>query len=128
MHFAQVAHISAVSTVAVLTFGSIAILPSSEITISGQAGDSAPWGLHYAVVGLYAVACTISLSIPRGPALHFPPEQIYSEKIAVSSTGRYRVNVCGIANASILGILFFSYTTKVPSFIARYVRICSPAR
>ena len=125
VHFTQVVHIAAITTIAALTFGSIAILPPSEITISGQAGDSASWGLHYAVVGLYTAACIISLNIPRGPALHFPPGQIYSEKTVASTTSAYRDNVCGIVNDSIFGILFFSYTTKVPSFIARYAQICS---
>ncbi|KAF9788298.1 multidrug resistance-associated ABC transporter [Thelephora terrestris] len=113
VHFTQVVHIAAITTIAALVFGSIAILPSSQITISGQAGDSDSWALHYAVVGLYAVACAISLNIPRGPALHFPPEQIYSEKTVESTTSRYRDNVCGIVNDSIFGMLFFSYTTKV---------------
>lgn len=119
MHFTQVVHIAVVTTIATLIFASIAILPSSELTISGQAGDVVSWGFHYAVVVLYAIACLITTNIPRGPALHFPPEQIYSEKTVASITTRYKDNVCGIVNDSILGILFFSYTTKVPSYPGR---------
>ena len=114
VHFAQVVHIAVITTTATLVFASIAILPSSEMTVSGQAGDPFSWGLHYVVVALYAIACVITVNIPRGPPLHFPPEQIYSEKTVASTTSRYKDNVCGIVNDSILGILFFSYTTKVP--------------
>jgi hypothetical protein len=118
-HFTQVSHIAAITATATLVLGSIAILPSSEITISSWAEDGVLWYLHYAVTGLYTVACTISINIPRGPPLHFPPEQIYSDKTLASTTSRYRDNVCGIVNDSILGILFFSYTTKVPSSMKR---------
>lgn len=128
VHFTQVAHICTITTTATLMFGSIAILPSSEITISGQAEDAVSRGLHYAVVGLYMVACVISLNIPRGPAMYFPPEQIYSEKTVASITSRYRDNVCGIVNDSIFGILFFSYTTKVFSCLTKYHQCCSPGR
>lgn len=112
-HFTQVVHIATITTIAALVFGSIAILPSSEITVSGRETDAVLWGLYYAVVALYTIACLVSINIPRGPALHFAPEQIYSEKIVASTTTRYKDNVCGIVNDSIVGILFFSYTTKV---------------
>ena len=112
VHFTQIVHIGIITTVATLAFGSVAILPSTEFTTS--AVDAVSWGLGYVVIGLYAVACVISLNIPRGPAMHFPPEQIYSGKTVVSITSRQTDNVCGIVNDSIIGILFFSYTTKVP--------------
>lgn len=125
VHFTQVVHIGLLTTTATLVFGSIAILPSSEITISGEAEDAVSWGLRYAVLALYAIACAISLNIPRGPAMYFPPEQIYSEKTVGSITSKYRDNVCGIVNGSILGILFFSYTTKVPPHTTKYNQCCS---
>lgn len=114
VHFTQVVHIGVITTIATLVLGSIVILPSSEISVSGEAVDAVSWGLYCAVVALYAVACAISLSIPRGPALYYPPEQIYSEKTVASITSKYRDNVCGIVNASIIGILLFSHSTKVP--------------
>ena len=114
VHFTQIIHICAITTIATLVFGSIVILPSSEVTTSAETEDAVSWGLRYGLVLLYAVACVISINIPRGPALHFPPEQIYSEKTVASITSRYKDNVCGIVNASIIGTLFFSYTTKVP--------------
>lgn len=113
VHFTQVVHIGTITTIATLIFGSIMILPSSEATTSAEPEDAVSWGLRYAVGALYAVACVISINIPRGPAMHFPPEQIYSEKTVASITSRYRDNVCGIISDSIIGILFFSYTTKV---------------
>ena len=128
VHFTQVVHIATITTMATLVFGSIAILPSSEITVSGQAGDTVSWGLYYAIVGFYAVACIISINIPRGPAMYFPPEQLYSEKTVASITARYRDNVCGIVNESILGILFFSYITKVPRCETKQDRYCSPGQ
>ena len=128
VHFTQVVHIGIITAITTLVFGSIAILPSSEITISGQPGSAVSWGLHYAVVGLYAVACIITINIPRGPPMHFPPEQIYSEKTVASITSRYKDNVCGIVNDSILGILFFSYTTKVPRYVIKYNQCCLPGQ
>lgn len=113
VHFTQVVHIALITTIATLAFASIAILPSSDVSLSGQAGDVASWGFHHTAVGLYAIASLIVVNIPRGPALHFPPEQIYSEKTVASTTSWSKDNVCGIVNDSILGILFFSYTTKV---------------
>ena len=128
VHFTQVVHIGAITTIATLVFGSIAILPSSETTISGQPDGAVSWALYYALVGLYAVACVISINIPRGPAMYFPPEQIYSEKTVASITSRYRDNVCGIVNDSIFGILFFSYTTKVPRCTMKYNQCCLPSQ
>jgi len=115
IHFTQVVHIGTITTIATLIFGSIMILPSSEATTSAEAeGAAVSRGLQYAAGALYALACVISVNIPRGPPMYFPPERIYSEKTVASITTRYRDNVCGIVNDSIIGTLFFSYTTKVP--------------
>jgi hypothetical protein len=114
IHFTQVVHIGTVTTIGTLVYGSIVILPSSEIVISGEAVDAISWGLRHAVLALYAAACVISLNIPRGPPMYFPPEQIYSEKTVASITTRYQDNVCGIVSDSIIGMLLFSYSTKVP--------------
>lgn len=128
IHFTQVVHIAAITAIATLVFGSIVILPSSQVTTSVEAVDGVSWGLRYAAVALYASACVISLNIPRGPALYFPPEQIYSEKTVASITSRYRDNVCGIVNDSIFGMLFFSYTTKVLSYMTKYNQCRSPSQ
>ncbi|EIW83220.1 multidrug resistance-associated ABC transporter [Coniophora puteana RWD-64-598 SS2] len=65
---------------------------------------------------LYFVATVVTWTTPSGPALHFPPEDIYLDKTAKQRTDPSQDNVCGYVNASSWSQVLFSYTTKVVMF------------
>lgn len=111
-HYKCVVHLAILLFFTSLLLGTLAIMPSASISTKEVSILQALW---YAAFGLYLVAFFVVINIPRGPALYFPPSQIYSEKTAatVTDTAVQEENVCGIVNASIWQLLFFSYTTKV---------------
>lgn len=111
-HFKYVIHMAFLLFVACLSKGSMAIMPSASLTTTEH---STPGDLWYPALALHLVAFVIVINIPRGPPLYFPPNQIYAEKWLGATTAMKSEseNVCGIVNASIWQILFFSYTTKV---------------
>ena len=102
-HARAMVHLSALTFAAVLLLGATAILPSKPLpSVSVFRASSAPLGLWYAVLGLYAICMAISATTPRGPALHFPSEQIYSDKTLMQITSRYEDNVCGVTGMFVL--------------------------
>ncbi|KAI0754233.1 multidrug resistance-associated ABC transporter [Daedaleopsis nitida] len=115
-HSRSIVHLSALTFVATVLLTTIAIIPNSPFpgpVTSIYESSTAPFALRYSVVVLYAVTLVIAATTPRGPPLHFPTEQIYSEKTLMQTTSKYDDNVCGITGASVWDILLFSYTTKV---------------
>ena len=115
-HWRSVVHISALTFLASLLLGTLAILPSRPMPVSSttiEPSSVVPNGLFYAVTLLYIVACAVAVTIPRAPPLHFPSERIYSEKTLMAVTSKYEDNVCGSVSASVWDTLLFSYTTKV---------------
>jgi hypothetical protein len=86
-----------------------AILPSDPVIASVEIVQR----LWYAVLGLYIVVGVVAWTTPLGPALHYPPEAIYSPSTVKKITNSDFENVTGIVGASPWDILFFSYTTKV---------------
>ncbi|KZT01063.1 multidrug resistance-associated ABC transporter [Laetiporus sulphureus 93-53] len=113
-HAVYIVHLSALTFVATALFFTTAILPSSRLAHTGSSDVSAvPLGLFYATFTLYAISLVIAATTPCGPPLHFPPEQIYSEKTIMKVSTQYADNVCGIRGASMWDTLLFSYTTKV---------------
>lgn len=54
-------------------------------------------GLWYTNLALTLLAMMRAITIPRGPKLHFPSENIYSEKTLETSTTHDYANVCGIS-------------------------------
>jgi hypothetical protein len=78
----------------------IAILPSSKLDVSSARSEShikVLDGLNWAVVVLYGLAASLAISMPLGPALHFPPERIYSEKTVSAITNKELENVSGMS-------------------------------
>ncbi|TFY65276.1 hypothetical protein EVJ58_g2068 [Rhodofomes roseus] len=113
-HATSMIHLSALPFVASALLFTTAILPSTRLAdITSYEPSSVPLGLWYATLALYIASLVLAATTPCGPPLHFPPEQIYSDKIIAKMTNRYEDNVCGITGASVWDTLLFSYTTKV---------------
>ncbi len=115
-HTKSIIHLCVLTSAATILLGTTAILPSTPFPGTGTSILSisgAPSALWYTVIALYAVCLCIVVTTPRGPRLHFPTENIYSEKTLMQITSKYEDNVCGITGASVWDILLFSYTTKV---------------
>ncbi|KZP23074.1 hypothetical protein FIBSPDRAFT_952394 [Athelia psychrophila] len=70
-----------------------------------------PLALTWTTTVLYTLAMLLAATLPHDPDLHYDLSNIYAPAtfaLASSSLGR-----CGIATASALSYLTFSYTTRV---------------
>ena len=95
-HSDSILHLTALLTVAVSLLGSAAILPDSSPPVAASIDDKPVLlGLWYSLLGIYTVGCILAYSTPLGPPLHYPPSDIYSEKIVKSITNMDHQNVCG---------------------------------
>ncbi|KAF8154768.1 multidrug resistance-associated ABC transporter [Crassisporium funariophilum] len=113
-HTESILHLTVLMSVAFGFLISTAILPNNPPPVAASIDDEPVLlGMWYALVGIYSVACIACYTTPLGPALHYPPSDIYSEKTVQSITNMDEENVCGIVGASPWDILLFSYTTKV---------------
>ncbi|KAI6116284.1 ABC transporter type 1, transmembrane domain-containing protein [Pisolithus sp. B1] len=94
-HATYIIHLATLTFVPTILFFAVAILPSSR-PFSVDPAQDIPFLLwtSYAVLLLYFIATYVIFTIPMGPPLHFPPEAIYSEKIAGSATNPDQNNVC----------------------------------
>ena len=95
-HSESILHLTALLTVAVSLLGSAAILPDSSFPVAAPDDKPILLGLWYSLLGIYTVGCILAYSSPLGPPLHYPPSDIYSEKIVKSITNMDEQNVCGI--------------------------------
>lgn len=113
-HSTSIIHLAILTVVPTSLLFTAAILPSSH-PVSITLAQNVPFlfWLYYAVLALYFVATLITFTMPTGPPLYFPPENIYSEKTILSATNPDQNNVCGVVGASVWDYLLFSYTTKV---------------
>jgi hypothetical protein len=131
-HSQSIVHITFLSFPAALLLVSAAILPKAAAPGVISDEQRALHGLWYALALMYATTCVVGITTRRGPPLHFPLDQIYSEKTAASITNPDLVNVSGAVGMlfnrrsssvsfltvsstgdSIWGMLMFSYATKV---------------
>ncbi|KAJ7598811.1 multidrug resistance-associated ABC transporter [Mycena floridula] len=106
-HGESITHLFCLISAAALSFTVSTILPAKPlavITESDPEPNSALSIMWTCTTVLFIVADLIICTTPFGPAMHYPSEAIYSEKIE---------NVCGVVGASIWDQLMFSYTTKV---------------
>ncbi|KAF9525064.1 hypothetical protein CPB83DRAFT_897342 [Crepidotus variabilis] len=78
-------------------------------------GTSGVSGANLGKVDLAAalISWAISVSTPRGPAVHLPESKVYDKKTLGSCKPFPEANVSGEDRASFLGILLFSYSTQV---------------
>ena len=103
-HSNALVHLSGLTFVAVLLLGTTAILPSKPppaVSIFRHE-SGAPHGLWYATLALYAVCLFMAATTPRGPPLHFPSAEIYSDKTLMQITSKYEDNVCGITGTLVI--------------------------
>ncbi|KAG5350514.1 hypothetical protein C0989_010730 [Termitomyces sp. Mn162] len=112
-HSVYIYHLTALTTMATLLLGSTAILPGSPSVKASSRTVTSLLGPWYTTLALYAITCVLYFTTPRGPRLHYPADNIYSEKTIQVAINHEEENVSGIVGASIYEILLFSYTTKV---------------
>jgi hypothetical protein len=97
LHWESILHITALTLLATTLLGITAILPASPPPIATSLGTlKALQELWHSSLALYAVVCIMSFTTPQGPRLHYPPENIYSDKTVSATTNFYEDNVCGI--------------------------------
>ncbi|KAL5480838.1 hypothetical protein ACEPAI_9778 [Sanghuangporus weigelae] len=102
-------HLSALSTLGLFALSALMVLPSDAVA------DMRQRIFRYNSLVLWALAFFISVRMKRGPALHFPLERIYLNKLRprTSTSDSGTQSVCDMIGASLWETLFFSYTTKV---------------
>ena len=103
-HSLAMVHLSALTFAAVMLLATTAILPEHPLPVASifRHESGAPLGMWYATLALYAMCLFLAATTPRGPPLHFPSEQIYSDKTLMQITSRYEDNVCGVTGVSSL--------------------------
>lgn len=118
-HWPTTVHLSALTAAEFFLLTITAILPDTPapapmiLRIAGHEYPIALKALWYASYALITITFAICSTVPRGPLLHFPSDQIYAEKTLATSTTRVPDNVCGLPSGSVWDVLLFSYTTKV---------------
>lgn len=95
-HSDSMIHLSALTFIAFAPLAISAIVPDDSIKIYADFGDRTIDGLNYAVAAFYGLSCALAITTPLGPALHYPKELIYSEKVVAAITNQAYDNVCGV--------------------------------
>ncbi|KAJ8520309.1 hypothetical protein ONZ45_g2846 [Pleurotus djamor] len=114
LHSESLIHLTALTTIASALLWGTAILPSTPPpVVQFHEAEPVMQGLWYSILSLYLITCVVSFITPQGPAYHYPPSRIYSEKVVEKITNKDHENVCGVIGASSWSTLLFSYTTKV---------------
>lgn len=95
-HSNFVLHLTTLTTLAMAFLGFTAILPTTSPTVPAvtSTGLQALWLVK---LSLYMVICIVAFTMPQGPRLRFPPENIYSEKTILGITTTEEENVCGVS-------------------------------
>lgn len=99
-HGRLVVHLGALTTLTALLWGCTAILPDTPPVSESMGAALEVKRVCYVNLGLYAVLAITTMTTPRGPKLHYPPQHIYSEKIVLEMTNTDRENVCGALGQS----------------------------
>lgn len=96
-HSDSIIHLSGLTALASVLLLSVSILPDTPPpiikTLMYEATLQIIW---YSVLALYMIACVMSFTTPVSPALHFPPELVYSQKTVQTITNPDEANVCGL--------------------------------
>jgi hypothetical protein len=99
-HCRSILHITVLSTTAVIALGVSAIIPTTIVPQTSSVSEELlVQMIWYTVMGLCMVMTITALTTRLGPALHYPPEKIYTEKTTMGITNPDQENVCGIVGA-----------------------------
>ncbi|KAF7972890.1 hypothetical protein HWV62_16688 [Athelia sp. TMB] len=114
-HSSAMWHLSMLTFVSAVTLFSASILPAPLSLAPAIVDPSAPVvaPLTWATTALYFLSTLLASTLPHGPDLNYDPVNIYASATILSATNVSASNVCGIATASVLSYLTFSYTTRV---------------
>jgi hypothetical protein len=92
-HTEHLLHLTILTTIVTVLFVASAIIPTGYISTASH-GSPLLEKLWAVVAVLDIVSTTMSFTIPSGPPLHFPPEQIFGDK--AFSTDVEVENVTGV--------------------------------
>jgi hypothetical protein len=109
-HTESIWHLASLTMLAVPSMGFSAILPAESLSvipvIALQSRDSILPALWYTAFALCTLALIAALNTPLGPALHYPPSAIYSEKTTLAITNKEESNVSGIYGKTSYSCIF----------------------
>ncbi|KAG9126425.1 hypothetical protein FRC07_003485 [Ceratobasidium sp. 392] len=114
-HWALTIHSATLSVCGWTTLFIAKVLPETPrfSTQSRDPPDTIENILDWAVLLLLLISTIASSTIPRAPAVYFPPERVYILKSLDSFAPETRDNVVGEVQASVASILLFSYVTPI---------------
>ncbi|KAF7983210.1 hypothetical protein HWV62_23484 [Athelia sp. TMB] len=114
-HSSAMWHLSMLTFISTAALFSMSILPAPHPLAPAVAspGASAATALTWTTTALYLVSTLLASTLPHGPDLNYNPINIYTPATILGTTHASASNVCGIATASVLSYLTFSYTTCV---------------
>lgn len=120
VHWPMMIHLSVLTTLASLLLGVATIIPrtpryphTTNLIFFSLASSHIYSALEYTALALLIISFLTASRTPRGPALHYPPERVYSPKMLASAAPTAEDNVCAIVSASVWSFLLFSYSTVV---------------
>ncbi|KAJ7065639.1 multidrug resistance-associated ABC transporter [Mycena amicta] len=113
-HTAALWHLSLLNLFAAGCLGFGLLRPEGqEPVVVNDTAVSLEHGFKLGAFACYVVLTGLLATTPCGPALYYPPEAIYSDKMFHETERKEESNVAGIYGASPLQTVLFSYTTKI---------------
>ncbi|KAJ6551152.1 hypothetical protein B0H19DRAFT_1156687 [Mycena capillaripes] len=108
----RASHAYYTTTLAILSSSAFFILLTDALVPSFET-EASLTELQIINLVLYLAASALALTIPRGPLLHYPLDEVYTTKISDSARTPEASNVNGVVDASTWGAIFFSYISRV---------------
>ncbi|KAG8745725.1 hypothetical protein FRC10_007205 [Ceratobasidium sp. 414] len=114
-HWTSTVHSAALSACGLTALFIAKVLPNTPrfTTQSQELPDTAENILDWVVLLFLLISTIMSSTVPRAPAVYFPPERVYILKSLDSFAPETRSNVVGEVQASVASILLFSYVTPI---------------
>jgi len=101
VHSAGVFHVSVLLTSASLVLLGTSILPTTPSPVAAIPEDTVLSFLWPALTAVYSAAAVVAMTTPIGPPLHYPPSNLYPQKIVDSITNMAENNVAGVVGTSL---------------------------
>ncbi|KAF8609600.1 multidrug resistance-associated ABC transporter [Ceratobasidium sp. AG-I] len=113
-HWDLTVHTAAVSACGLVALSVAKLLPRTpRFATQSETPQNVENILEWLVILLLAISTALASTIPRAPAVYFPPERVYLLKSLGSLAPETRDNVVGEVQASVASVLLFSYVTPI---------------